>query len=138
MMIKLFAGEKGEGKTRKLIEMANSAAETTDGNIVFIDDDMRNMHVLNRAVRLVSTSEYPLSNYREFVGFIYGILSQNSDISEIFIDSLSSIVARLENDDLVKLKVKLERISENYGVHFFITLNCDPAGLPEEIKGLMA
>jgi len=137
-MIKLFAGEKGEGKTRKLIEMANNAVDTTDGYVVFIDDDMRNMHALNRAVRLVDTSEYPLSNYREFVGFIYGILSQNSDISEIFVDSLSSVVARLDNDDLVKLKVKLERICENYGVQFFITLNCDPEGLPEEVKSLMA
>ena len=137
-MIKLFAGEKGEGKTRKLIEMANSAAETTDGCVVFIDDNMRNMHVLSRAVRLVSTCDYPLSNYRELVGFIYGILSQNSDISEIFIDSLTSLVARLDNEDMVKFKVKLEKISEKYGVHFFITLNCDPASLPEEVKAWMA
>ncbi|MCL2170600.1 MAG: hypothetical protein FWB71_00490 [Defluviitaleaceae bacterium] len=136
-MIKIFAGEKGEGKTRKLIEMANAAAATSDGHVVFIDDDMRNMHQLNRSVRLVETSEYPLSNYRELVGFVYGILSQNSDITEIFIDSLGSVVGRLDNDDLVKLKVKLERIHQTNEVKFFINLNCDPASLPDEIKPLL-
>ncbi|MCL2415712.1 MAG: hypothetical protein FWD01_02760 [Defluviitaleaceae bacterium] len=136
-MIKLFAGEKGEGKTKKLIAMANAALKTTEGHIVFIDDDMRNMHELNRDIRLVDTSEYPLSNYREFVGFIYGILSQNNDISEIFVDSLSSVINNLCNDDLLKLKVKLEKICKNNGVHFFITLNCNPNDLPDEIRALM-
>ena len=136
-MIKLFAGEKGEGKTKKMIALANDNLTKTDGNIVYIDDDRRNIHQIHRNIRLVDTSDYPLLNYREFVSFIYGMLSQNSDISEIFIDSLSSVIENLTNDDLVALKNSLEKISKNEDVVFYITLNCDPSQLPKEVRALM-
>jgi len=135
-MIKFLAGEKGEGKTKKLISMANEALDTTNGHIVYIDDDGRNMFELNYKVRLVDTSEYPLKNYREFIGFIYGMLSQNSDISEIYIDSLSGII-KLTNEDLVLFNKEIALISENHTVQFFITLNCNPDELPQEVKEVM-
>ena len=137
-MIKLFAGEKGEGKTRKLIALANDHLAVTDGHIVFIDDDRRNIHEIHRNIRLVDTSEYPLLNYREFISFIHGMLSQNSDISEIFIDSLSGIIENLSNDDIATLMKALESVSKANDVEFFITLNCNPAELPEEAKKHMA
>ena len=137
-MIKLFAGEKGEGKTRKLIALANDHLAVTDGHIVFIDDDSRNIHEIHRNIRLVDTSEYPLLSYREFISFIHGMLSQNSDISEIFIDSLSGIIDSLSNDDIVALMKNLESISKSDDVEFFITLNCNPKELPEEVKKHMA
>ena len=137
-MINLIAGEKGQGKTGKLIEIANAHLDKTEGHIVFIDEGRRNIHKIHRNIRLVDTSEYPLLNYREFVSFIHGMLSQNSDISEIFIDSLSKIIKNLDNDDLVALKNALEKISNNEGVEFFATLNCTPDQLPAEVKALMA
>ena len=133
-MIKLFAGEKGEGKTRKLIALANDHLNVTDGHIVFIDDDRRNIHEIHRNIRLVDTSEYPLLNYREFISFIHGMLSQNSDISEIFIDSLSGIIKELDNSDTSALMTNLESVSKSNDVDFFITLNCNPAELPENVK----
>ena len=39
-MIKLIVGGKGSGKTKKMIEMINASADTTPGNIVFIDKSM--------------------------------------------------------------------------------------------------
>jgi len=136
-MIRLFAGEKGEGKTKKLIALANDHLAITDGHIVFIDDDRRNIHEVHRNIRLVDTSEYPLVNYREFVSFIYGMLSQNSDISEIFIDGLSGIIPNLDQDDISLLMKCLENISKTNDVEFFITYNCNPAELPEDVKTLM-
>jgi hypothetical protein len=136
-MIKLFAGEKGEGKTKKMIALANDNLTKTDGNIVYIDDDRRNIHEIHRNIRLVDTSDYPLLSYREFVSFIYGMLSQNSDIAEIFIDSLSSVIENLSNDDLVALRGALEKISKDEDVEFYMTLNCNPAQLPKEIQALM-
>ena len=137
-MIKLFAGEKGEGKTRKLIALANDHLAVTDGHIVFIDDDSRNIHEIHRNIRLVDTSEYPLLNYREFVACIYGMISQNSDISEIFIDSLSGIIETFSNDDIAALILALEDISKVHEVDFYITLNCNPAELPKEAKKYVA
>ena len=136
-MVKLFAGEKGEGKTRKLINMANAAKDTTDGHIVYIDDDGRNMHELHYKVRLVDTSSYPLKSYREFIGFIYGMLSQNSDIVEIYIDSLSGIIEQFDNNDAVGFIKDVQRISSSCNVQFIMTLNCNPNELPNEIKEIM-
>jgi len=136
-MIKLFAGEKGMGKTRQLIAMANEHLNITEGHIVFIDDDNRNIHELHRNIRLVDTQEYPIITYREFVTCIYGMLSQNSDISEIFIDSLTNVIQNLSNQDLTDLLDALERISTDWDVNFFITLNCNPSELPERAKAAM-
>jgi len=136
-MIQFIAGQKGEGKTKRLIQMANDAVKTTDGHVVFIDDDKRHIYDLHYDIRFVETGEFPLSNYREFIGFICGILSQNSDITEIFVDGLKNIVKTVDNDDLVKLIKKLETLSANNSVDFIISINCDPATSPEEMRNLM-
>jgi len=137
-MIKLFAGEKGQGKTRQLIAAANEHLNTTDGHIVFIEAGRRNMHEIHRNIRLVDTTDYTFLNYREFISFVHGMLSQNSDISEIFIDSLSKVIKTLDNNDLATLFATLKKISEDEDVQFFATLNCNPEQLPEELKAHMA
>jgi len=136
-MINLFAGPKGGGKTRKLIGLANEHLDITTGHIVYIDDCKRNMHEIHRSIRLVDTSEYPLSNYREFIAFVYGMISQNRDIQEIFIDGLCGIIEELPNTDLSTAMESLTKLSDDNDVEFFITLNCDPATLPEDVKKLM-
>ena len=134
IMIRLFAGEKWQGKTSKLIAVANDHLNVTEGDIVFIEAGKRNMHSIHRKIRLVDTTEFPPSNYREFVSFIYGMLSQNNDISEVFIDSLSKIITNLDDADLVAMCAALKKISDDESVEFFMTLNCDPAALPAEVK----
>jgi len=136
-MIRLLAGGKGEGKTKKLIDMANASVKTTEGHIVFIDDDRRHMFDLQYDIRFVETADYPLSNYREFIGFVCGILSQDNDIVEIFVDGLTNIIKNFDNEALLKLRVKLDRLTETHGVQFVISMNCNPDELPDEIKPLM-
>jgi len=133
-MIKLYAGPKGQGKTRKLIELANATLETTHGHIIFMDDDKRNMHQLQRDIRLVETSEFPLLTYREFISFVHGMLSQNGDIKEIFVDSLSTLVKDLDNENLVKVMAILVSISEIHHVNFIISVHCEVDQLPQEIQ----
>jgi len=138
-MVKFLVGLKGEGKTRKLIDMANENVKITDGHLVFIDDDKRHIHDLHRDIRFVETEKGHLANYREFVGFILGILSQNNDITHIYIDGLSNIICNIcdvnpETEDLVKLKNRLEALSEKENVGFTMTLHCNKNDLPEEIR----
>ncbi len=136
-MVKILAGEKGEGKTKKLIDMANEAVKTANGVIVYIDDDSRHIYDLNHKVRFVEVREFPLVNYRELVGFIYGILSQNSDIEQIYIDGIYKVVEKLDNEDIIKLMTKLNTISKNYSLEFIISANTNPDALPKEIKDLL-
>ena len=55
-MIQILAGEKGEGKTKRLIDMANEAGKTSNGHVVFIDDDSRHMYDLHYNIRFVKTN----------------------------------------------------------------------------------
>ena len=136
-MIKFVAGLKGQGKTRLLIDTANEHAKTAKGSLVFIDGDNSRIHDLHRDVRLVVAGKSELSNYREFIGFIRGILSQNSDIECIYVDAITNIIKTIDNEALVKLVAKLEGISKEDDVNFTISIHVEPDSLPTEIKDMV-
>ena len=128
-MVQILAGEKGEGKTKILIDLANESVSTS-----YIDDDKRHIYDLNHKIRFVEVSEFPLANYRELIGFIYGIFSQNSDITKVFVDGIFKIVQSLGNEDLIKLVARLDSVSKAYNVDFVLAGNVDPAELPKEVE----
>ncbi|PKM55272.1 MAG: twitching motility protein PilT, partial [Firmicutes bacterium HGW-Firmicutes-3] len=87
-MIRLVAGDTGEGKTKALIDMANNALKTTKGHIVYIDLDSSHIYDLRHEIRYINISDYPIADYKEFFGFMCGILSEDSDITEVYADGL--------------------------------------------------
>jgi len=133
-MIQLLAGAKGTGKTKRLLNMANQSVKTTDGTIVYIDDDKRHIYDLHYDIRFVGTEGYPLSDCRVFTGFICGILSQNSDIEKIYIDGLTNIIGFVDGEGLIKLHDELDTISKGNNVSFVISVNWDEDKLPENIR----
>jgi hypothetical protein len=135
-LVKFLAGMKGEGKTRKLIDMANENAKTTEGNLVFIDDDKRHIFDLHRDIRFVEAGKGELANYRELIGFVLGILSQNSDIQHIYIDGLNNILedGAVNVESLKKFKTRLDSLASAEHVSFTISIHFEPNDLPEEIK----
>ena len=87
-MIKILMGEKGTGKTKVLTDMVNKAASVADGMVVCINKGNRLMHDVDIGVRLVDTEEFNITNPDVFLGFIEGIISQNFDITQIYIDGI--------------------------------------------------
>ena len=49
-MVQILAGEKGEGKTKILIDLANESVSTSDGDVIYIDDDKRHIYDLNHKI----------------------------------------------------------------------------------------
>jgi len=133
-MIQLIAGAKGQGKTKKLIQMANDSIKQTDGRVVFIDKNNRHMYTLHYDIRLVEMKNLVLENYREFMGCLYGILAMDNDIKEIYVDGLAHIIKDIPNDGMVKLFAKLKELNEQLGVNFVASMNCNPDELPAEVK----
>ncbi|HIW24985.1 MAG TPA: twitching motility protein PilT [Firmicutes bacterium] len=133
-MIQILAGEKGQGKTKRLIEMANEASKTIDGNVVFIDDDNRHMYDLHYGIRFVDTSMYKICDYEVFIGFIYGILSQNGDIQKIFVDGLGNIIRSLNSEDVENLCEVLDRISNDYNVDFTLIYSAPMTAVPDQVR----
>ena len=90
-MVRLIMGEKGTGKTKKLIEMINTTAQEDNGSVVCVEAKSTMTFDLHYHVRLISAYEYDLSNYEALRGFLFGLYAGNYDISHIFIDNLFKI-----------------------------------------------
>lgn len=133
-MIQILAGEKGEGKTKRLIEMANEAGKEAKGSVVFIDDDKRHMYDLKPNLRFVETSEFKVNNYETLIGFIYGLISQNRDIEKIYIDGLAKIVKNISSEDINDFILALEKISEKNDIDFTLIVSGNTNSLPAKVK----
>lgn len=136
-MIHVFCDRKGTGKTKALIDMANEKVSYAMGNIVYIDDDNRPMFELNRKIRFVSTNDFTFRDYNSFYGFLCGILSEDYDIDNIFIDGLSNIVLG-DIKDAVHLFYNLEKLAATRKVEFYINLNDEKKSVPDFIKRYVA
>ena len=101
-MIEIICGEKGKGKTKELLSKVNSAVTAVNGNVVYLDKSQKHMYELNNKVRLINVVDYPLSNCDEFLGFICGIISQDNDLEEMYLDSFLTIAALSNDDEIVR------------------------------------
>ncbi len=132
-MIQIIAGREGSGKTKSLIDMANTMIKQTDGHIVYVDADKSHLFNLNHKIRLVKTEDFMLETAGEFFGLVCGILSQDYDIKTIFIDGLLQS-ARIDASKVDSLIHKIETVSENDNVDFIISICCAAEELPESVQ----
>lgn len=133
-MVKLLVGNKGSGKTKTMVDLANSDIEKKSGSIIFIIKDDRLKHELNYNIRMIVMDEYEyVSNIERYTGFIYGILSSNHDIEEIFIDSILKH-ADITISDLPVFLRELQDISESSNIDFIVSLSADLEELDASVR----
>ena len=133
-MIEIICGVKGKGKTKELLGKVNAAIQTANGNVVYLDKSQKHMYELNNKVRLINVMDYPVSNCDEFVGFICGIISQDNDLEEMYLDSFLTIADVNTEDEIAKAIEKLDVIGDKYNVKFVLSVSKDEADLPECAK----
>ena len=130
-MIKLFIGAKGSGKTKTLIDLVNSATDSSKGSVVCIEKGDKLIHDVTYKARLIDTDDYSVFDAEALYGFVAGILASNSDITDIFVDSSLKIcgndVAAFE-----KMLGKLESISKD--VNLVMTASIAVEECPDSIK----
>lgn len=129
-MIQLVIGDKGEGKTKKMLDYVHEAIKTATGNLVYLDKSSRNIHELDNKVRLINVSEYPIQNTDQFIGFICGICSQNYDLEAMYLDGFLKI-AKLEGKDVSDALSQLNQISEQFKVKLVLSVTMNKDELPE-------
>ncbi|MDD6201646.1 MAG: twitching motility protein PilT [Lachnospiraceae bacterium] len=132
-MVELIVGKEGKGKTKQLLDKVNNEIKNATGNIVYLDRSTKHMFELNNKVRLINVGEYDFQNVSEFIGFIYGIISQDHDIQQMYIDGMMK-VAKLQKSELSAVIKKLDSISENFHFDFIISISADMEELDEEVK----
>jgi hypothetical protein len=91
------------------------------------------MYELNNKIRLINAKNYFINNADEFVGFISGIISQNYDISSIYLDSFLTI-ACIEAKDMEGLIDKLEVLSSAFKVDFILSVSSNADRLSEKVR----
>lgn len=132
-MLQIIAGSKGKGKTIYLLDKANSAIKESKGTIVYIDKNDKHMHDLNNKIRLIDASQYPIRSYNAFVGFICGIISQDYDLEELYLDSFLKI-SHLEGLDITAAISELNGIAEKYNLDIILSVSMDERDLPDNAK----
>lgn len=132
-MIEIIAGEKGKGKTKHLLEKVNAAVPASSGNIVYLDKSQKHMYELSNKVRLINVRDYPLEDCDEFIGFVCGIISQDHDLEELYLDSFLTI-SNMKDGELEHAIEKLDGISEKYGVKMTLSISMNEVDFPESTK----
>lgn len=136
-MIELIVGEKGKGKTKMLMGKANNDIKVTGGNIVYLDRNNKHMYELSNRVRLINVPDYNIHSADMFLGFIYGIASQDYDLDRMFLDnfmSISCIKTVAEVEDMIK---KLSAISDKFEIDFVIGISMSKDDLTDYLKELV-
>ena len=134
-MVQLIVGNKGKGKTRYLLDQVNTQVQSASGNLVYLDKSTKHMYELNNKIRLIDVSSYLLTDSNEFVGFISGIISQDHDLEQVYVDNFLKI-AHLEKEgsDIEPVIQKLDKLSEAFNINFYVSISLDEAELPASIK----
>ncbi len=134
-MVQLIVGKKGKGKTKYILDKVNTAVRSASGDIVYLDKSAKHMLELNNKIRLIDVSVYPLKDYNEFVGFICGIISQNRDIEQMYLDGFLKLTKLEDNKDKVDDCIEqLEQISTMFHVDFVISMSMDKEELSADMQ----
>ncbi len=103
-MIKLIIGNKGHGKTKKLIDLVNSCVENSDGNVVCVEKEPKLTYDVSSKARLLETDTYRINGHKAFYGFLAGICAGNYDVTDILVDQHLKLLAESTKSFLSSLK----------------------------------
>ena len=131
-MVKLFIGEKGTGKTKKLINGVNAALENSKGHVVCVEKDDLLRYQISYKVRLLAASNYGICGYDAFYGFLSGLCAGDHDITDILVDATLKIGGR-DYEALADFLEKVSRLSSLTETEFVFTVSTEKENLPERI-----
>jgi hypothetical protein len=136
-MVKIFVGLKGSGKTKTLIEKANSTVEASNGTVVCIEKGTKLIHEITYRARLINTDEYRVTDADSLFGFVAGIIASDHDAKDIFIDSALKI-CNDDSDSFEYFVKKIAKLAEEQEVNLVMTASVALENVPESVKAYVA
>lgn len=127
--MKIIYGPKGTGKTKTIIENANSALDTAKGHVIFVTDTTRYTYDLNNQIRYLDVTGFDIVNDDGFRGFIKGLVASNGDNEYVFIDGIARITGK-KLCELENIFSSMEKLEKDYAVKFVITCSSTKEDLP--------
>lgn len=135
-MIGVIFGEKGTGKTKRLLQHANHTAADAKGSVVFIDDDNRYMFDLNSFIRFINAADYGIESPKMLYGFLCGIYAQDFDLEYVYIDGFLNFV-RHDLASLEGLFDDLRAFSERTNVNIILSISGNTESLPPFMRDMV-
>ena len=124
-MITLIIGNKGSGKTKRLIQLANEAVEKSNGNVVVIEKGAKLTYDVSHKARLIDIEQYNVSGFDAFYG-------GNYDVTDIFVDSTLKITGR-DFEALADFVAKANELASHSEVKIVMLISADASELPARI-----
>lgn len=132
-MITLLTGKKGSGKTKKLIELANKAIDTSKGCVVVIEKGLKLTYDISHKARLVDSDAYDINSVDALYGFVGGICAGNYDVTDIFIDSTLKII-KGDKEHLEALVTELKKLAEAADANIVLSVSMAEAEVPAALN----
>ena len=133
-MIKVIVGNKGAGKTARLVDDMNLQAGDPTKDVVCIVRGKRLETQVKPQIRLIDISDYPTKGYREFLSFLAGICAKDYDLTDIYVDSIRKVTDVDDNDQFSEFLSLLEPFADSNNVNVMIILSEDPCNIPVGVK----
>ena len=135
-MIKFLAGNKGSGKTKKLIALAHDAVKTSKGNVVCVEKGDTLTYDVDHKCRLINIEDYGINGFDAFYGFLSGLCAGNYDITDVLVDSTLKIGGR-DMEQFAAFISKVSPLAEQTNITFVFSVSADVAELPEAITSIV-
>lgn len=125
-MVRVIMDSAGAGKTKRLIDLLDSAVKTEHGNIICIEKKLELTYNIHHDIRLIAAEEYELNSYEQFEAFICGLYAGNYDITHIFVDNLCKIVGNRDPMEVKRFLDWLDRFGSRNNIKFTIAMSSAP------------
>jgi hypothetical protein len=132
-LIGVIFGEKGTGKTKKILDMANQSIQSAKGNTIFIDDDTSYIYDLSTKARFINASDYGITTPKMLYGFLCGLAASDFDLEAVYIDGLLRIIGH-ELDSLEGLFDDLKSFSAKHNLNIIMSVTGSKETVPAFLK----
>ena len=136
-MVRLIMSGSGEGKTKQLLDLMNTAAETAKGCLVCIEPKRNMSFNLHHQTRLIDASEFEIDSFDTLRGFLSGLYAGNYDISDIFIDNLCKVAHNSENRDIDAFLTWLDKFTSQNKLRATVTISAATDSATETMQKFM-
>ena len=128
-MIEIICGEKGTGKTKRIISLANDVSDKAKGSMVFIDDDNSYMYDLGYSIRFINVTDYAVNDPDMFLGFLCGLCASDFDLEYVFVDRFENVI-KADLGELEGFFRQLDKLADQHGLHIVLSVSKGEEVLP--------
>ena len=129
-MIEIICGEKGTGKTKRIISLANGISDQAKGSMVFIDDDNSYMYDLGYSIRFINVTDYAVNDPDMFLGFLSGLCASDFDLEYVFVDRFENVI-KADLGELEGFFRQLDKLADQHGLHIVLSVSKGEEVLPD-------